>query len=83
MATLYVENVPDDVYKALREKARKNRRSMAAEIIEMLDLWVPTPAELKRRHRAYEALSELRARPSAGSGPFSTAEEMIREDRER
>lgn len=83
MATLYVENVPEDIYKALRDKARKNRRSMAAEVTEMLERWVPTPAELKRRHKAYEALVELRGRPAAASGPFSAAEDMIREDRER
>jgi plasmid stability protein len=29
MATLYVENIPDDVYQALRERARSERKSMA------------------------------------------------------
>ena len=33
MATLYVENVPEDIYKALRKRARGNRRSIAAEVI--------------------------------------------------
>src|SRR5215469_15197381 len=36
MATLYVENVPDDIYKALRERARKNHTSIAAEVIGLL-----------------------------------------------
>jgi len=30
MPTLYVENVPPAIYKALRERARKNRKSIAA-----------------------------------------------------
>ncbi len=83
MATLYVENVPDDIYKALRERARKNRKSIAAEVIELLERWVPTRAELKRRQKLYDDLAELRAKPAAGPGPFPSAEEMIREDRER
>jgi plasmid stability protein len=34
MATLYVENVPDDLYEALRNRARSQRRSIAAEVIQ-------------------------------------------------
>ncbi len=48
MATLYVENVPEDVYKALRKRARENHRSMAAEVIGLLKQNIPTEAELKR-----------------------------------
>ena len=36
MATLYVENVPDEIYKALRKRARANRKSIAAEVISLL-----------------------------------------------
>jgi plasmid stability protein len=36
MATLYVENVPDNLYKALRKRARSQRRSIAAEVIQLL-----------------------------------------------
>lgn len=83
MATLYVENVPEDVYKALRERARKNRTSMAVEVIQLLEQWVPTAAELKRRQRAFEELAKLSTKPPLTTGPFLSAEEMIREDRER
>jgi plasmid stability protein len=83
MPTLYVENVPEDIYKALRKRARSNNSSMAAEVIELLKQFVPTEAELKRRREFYERMTELRARPPLGSGPFPSAEEMIREDRER
>ena len=83
MATLYVENVPDDVYKALRKRARANNSSMAAEVIELLKQFVPTEAELKRRREFYDRLAELRARPPLTPAPFPSAEEMIREDRER
>jgi len=83
MATLYVENVPDEIYSALREQAKANRKSIAAEVITLLQLHVPTETELKRRRKILEELAELRSRPPIGQGPFPSTEEMIREDRER
>ncbi len=83
MATLYVENVPDDLYKALKKRAKENRKSVGAEVIDLLETWVPTEAELKRRRRAIDELARIRATPPPGPGPFPSSEEMIREDRER
>jgi plasmid stability protein len=83
MATLYVENVPADIYQALRKRARANRKSIAAEVIALLQQNIPTPAELKRRQEFYDRMAELRAKPPLAPGPFPSAEEMIREDRER
>jgi plasmid stability protein len=83
MPTLYVENVPKDLYEALRARARKNRSSIAAEVIEMLKDTVPTAAELKRRRQFYDELMEIQAHKPLGKGPFPSTEDMIREDRER
>jgi plasmid stability protein len=83
MATLYVENVPDEIYKALRKRAKANRKSIAAEVIALLERNVPTAEELKRRREFYDRLAELRAAAPESPGPFPSAEEMIREDRER
>lgn len=83
MATLYVENVPDEIYKALRKRARANRKSIAAEVISLLEQHIPTEEELKRRRKAFEGLARLRAMEPLSPGPFPSAEEMIREDRER
>jgi plasmid stability protein len=83
MATLYVENVPDDLYKALRKRAKTNRSSIAAEVIGLLKRNIPTDAELKKRRDIFNRLAELRARPPLNSGPFPPVEDMIREDRER
>lgn len=83
MATLYVENVPDDVYRALRKRAKANRKSIAAEVITLLKQHVPTESELKRRREIFDRLAQLRARPPLSPGPFPSAQEMIREDRER
>jgi len=83
MATLYVENVPDGLYEALRQRARSHRKSIAAEVVSLLEQNIPTAAELKRRRKAFEELKRIRSASPSGSGPFPTAEEMIREDRER
>jgi plasmid stability protein len=83
MPTLYVENVPKDLYEALRTRARKNRSSIAAEVIEMLKDTVPTAAELKRRRQFYDEMMEIQAHKPPGKGPFPSTEEVIREDRER
>lgn len=83
MATLYVENVPDDLYEALRAKAREKRSSIAAEIISLIRENIPTQEELRRRKKLLIEAAKLRAIPSPGKGPFQTTEEVQREDRSR
>jgi hypothetical protein len=81
MATLYVENVPEEVYEALRERAKRNHRSIAAEVNSILQREVPTAAELQRRRDLMREILEIRARSTMDPGP--STEEMVREDRER
>ena len=83
MATLYVENVPDELYSALRERARQHRKSLAAEVLSLLEENVPTGAELKRRRQFLRRVERLGSRQARGSGPFPTTEQMLREDRAR
>ena len=90
MATLYVENVPKELYQALRKRAREHRKSMAAEVISLLERNIPTAEQLRRRREAYKQLAALRSRFSRAVGKNDsrepnpqTAEEMIREDRDR
>jgi plasmid stability protein len=83
MPALYVENVPQDLYQALRKRARENRKSIAAEVISLLERNVPTAKELQGRREFYKRMAELRAHQPKSPGPFPTAEEMIREDRDR
>ena len=83
MATLYVENVPDELYEALRNRAKQNHKSIAGEVISLLEDNVPTAQELKRRQRLFQEVLKLRAGKSTSPGPFPTTEEMQREDRER
>jgi plasmid stability protein len=83
MATLYVENIPDDLYKALRERARQHRKSIAAEILTLLEENIPTAAELKKRQTIFKQLERIRASNAPRHPPFPTTEQMQREDRER
>jgi len=82
MATLYVENVPDEIYRALRRTARENRKSIAAEVISLLECHIPTAKELQRRREFYEQMRKLRT-SRTDSGSFPSTEEAIREDRSR
>lgn len=81
MPTLYVENVPEDLYSALRERARKHRKSMAAEVVSLIEQNVPTAAELRRRQLAFQQI--LRIRKKGKRGAFPGTEQMQREDRAR
>jgi len=83
MATLYVENIPDDLYRALRARARQNRKSIAAEVLSLLEQNIPTASELKRRQKLVKQLAQIRSIAPSTQGPFASSEEMIREDRER
>jgi hypothetical protein len=44
---------------------------------------LPTAEELQRRREFQEHIAELRAQQPESPGPFPTAEDMIREDRDR
>jgi plasmid stability protein len=83
MPTLYVENVPDELYQALRDRARRHRKSIAAEVLLLLEENVPTSKELRRRREFMERMAALRAETPLRQGTFPSAEEIQREDRER
>jgi plasmid stability protein len=82
MPTLYVENVPDDLYDALRKRAKENRRSIASEVLSMLEENIPTTAQIDSRKRFLKYVKSLRNRKWP-RGSFPSAEEMIRQDRNR
>ena len=83
MPTLYVENVPADLYQALRARARTRRRSMAAEVIALLEQSVPTEKELRARRQMIRKLERLQRKGRAAVSGWTSTEEMIREDRGR
>jgi plasmid stability protein len=83
MATLYVENIPDDLYEALRQRAREHRKSIAAEVLGLLEENIPTAEELKKRRQFFRKMQRLSSQKPASRGPFPSTAEMQREDRER
>jgi len=83
MATLYVENVPDELYEALRERARLGRKSITAEVLSLLAENVVTAAELKARQQFLRQAQRLRSQRTRSAAGFPASEEMQREDRGR
>lgn len=82
MPTLYVENVPEQLYESLRARARSNRRSISAETLSLLEQALPTARELRHRMAFYQRIQRLRPRKAATS-PGPSAEDLLREDRQR
>ena len=83
MPTLYVENVPEDVYEALRARAQGNGKSISAEVLALLAENVPTPGELARRLEVVTRMRKIRSRRPGPAGPFPSSEQLQREDRAR
>ena len=83
MPTLYVENVPNELYSALRQRARQHRKSIAAEVLSLLEENVVTPAELKERQLFLRRIRKLASSSSQAGRAYPTTEEMQRQDRER
>ncbi|HKS96569.1 MAG TPA: Arc family DNA-binding protein [Terriglobia bacterium] len=82
MPNLTVRNIPRDVYKRLKENARRNHHSLNAEIVGILgdeDGWI------RRRLEIAAVLPELdRAREELTRkyGQLSDSVKLIREDRD-
>lgn len=78
MATLYVRNVPQGVYRRLQARARQNGRSVNAEALEIL------AAATARRQREIPITDRLReiAREINLPADAPKPEDLIRADRE-
>ncbi len=81
MATLYVRDVPDELYERLREQARASRRSIGATAIELLRAELPERRNGLTISEWLERTREMRARQKPSQGP--TVVEDIRADRDR
>jgi plasmid stability protein len=79
VATLYVRDVPEKLYKRLRARARRNGRSLNAEVLELIDeavLRELTSEEIT--DRLAELAAEIDLPPDA-----PRPEDIIREERNR
>jgi plasmid stability protein len=83
MPTLYVENVPEDLYESLRARARERRRSIAAEVLSLLEDNIPSKRELRARREFLKRIERMGLAKRNSERNFPSTEEMQRQDRER
>ena len=80
MPILHVRNVPETLYTDLQRRADRQRRSLSAEVITLLE-WALTEAE----RTSEMTLTSIRQRrsldPASTGAPDSTT--LLRQDRER
>lgn len=77
MVSLQIRNMPEKVYEALAERARRERRSLAQQAVSDLSQVEELEART-RRERTVERLRERERRPRV-SDPVG----MVRNDRDR
>ena len=80
MATLYVKDVPDSVYRALKERAKKSGRSLSAEVRQILQETVPPKRSRAEVVASIERLQRKIAREMKGK--WLDPVQSIREDRD-
>ena len=79
MATLYVRDVPEKLYKRLRARARRNGRSLNAEVLELIDEAVLRELSSEEiTERLAELAAEIDLPPDAPK-----PEDIIRQERDR
>lgn len=81
MATLYVRDVPEDLYERLRGEARRARRSISAETVSLLQRALPS-REGASLDELLDTADAIRAEHRLAPGGPGAAE-LIREDRDR
>jgi len=78
MPSLQIRDMPDDVYEALAERARRQRRSLAQQAVADLSR-IPELEARRTRQAAIETLRAAKPLPRKSLDPVK----LIREDRDR
>lgn len=82
MATLYVRNFPDELYERLKKTAAQRRRSVAAEVVVLVDKAMDAEEAASQRLQALERIAERRRRNPQPPDAVDTLT-LLREDRAR
>jgi len=82
MPTLYVRNFPEDLYRKVRSSAAKRRRSMAAEVVILVEHALEGEAIRERRSETLRNIAERRRTHRAPAGAADSLT-LLREDRSR
>ncbi len=82
MATLHVRNIPDDLHRTIQALASREQRSLAAEVLVLLERAVEQEALTRER---LELLKEAGCRRRSFRRPEGAADslDLLREDRAR
>jgi antitoxin FitA len=80
MSTLHVRSVPDEIYKRIQQLAKTHKRSLSAQVIDILSVALEEE-ELRSRQRA--ALISIRRRRFNPPVESPTSLELLHEDRKR
>jgi antitoxin FitA len=79
MPSLQIRDLPEDVYDALAERGRRERRSLAQQaVVELSQM-----PELERRRTREALIDQLRKAPKVVSKGALDPVRLIREDRQR
>ncbi|MGF1549383.1 MAG: hypothetical protein ACFBQW_02450 [Sphingomonadaceae bacterium] len=78
MGQVLIRNIEDEILAAYREEAKRNDRSLEAELREMLRLM--RPMRKKRREELLEEMARIRA--MTPEVPQTPSEQLVREDRD-
>ncbi|MBI2941518.1 MAG: Arc family DNA-binding protein [Chloroflexi bacterium] len=79
MPRILVRDVSQPVLDTLKERARRNRRSLQREVLEILE----ASARESTTQTPAQVAAAIRARLTASRRTFSDSADLIREDRER
>lgn len=77
MASLQIRDMPEEVYAALSERARRERRSLAQQAVAELS----RIEELEMRRQRLDTIERLRKKAKARG--LSDPVRLVREDRQR
>ena len=74
-----LKGVPEPVYRVMKREAKRNRRSLNAEMIRVLE----SEAALAERRRQLSGLQEELERFTASLPPVADSARLIRQERDR
>lgn len=74
-----VKNIPESIYRVMKREAKRKRRSLNSEILQVLEM---EAAEAERRRQLSNLRKEL-DRFAASLPPVGDSAPLIRADRER
>jgi plasmid stability protein len=81
MPILHVRNVPEDLYERIRRRAAEEKRSISAEVVDLLQAGLEARPSLSELQDYYRRLDAFRERTRDLWGPVDAVED-VREDRE-